>query len=75
MSGKLSGGGGGDGSGPVARLVGNKGGGWEALEGLANKHDTGWARGAPCEDHTTPPPARNASGSYCWGGAAPALKN
>jgi hypothetical protein len=20
-----------------------------------NKHDTGWAKGAPSEDHTTPP--------------------
>jgi hypothetical protein len=35
-----------------------------------NKHDTGWAKGAPSEDHTTPPSSRTASGgSACWGGA------
>ena len=27
-----------------------------------NKHDTGWAKGAPSEDHTTPPSSRTASG-------------
>ena len=35
-----------------------------------NKHETGWARGAPSVDHTTPPSARNASSvSDCWRGA------
>ena len=26
-----------------------------------NKHDTGWAKGAPSEDHTAPPFSRTAS--------------
>jgi hypothetical protein len=27
-----------------------------------NKHDTGWAKGAPSEDHTTPPSSRTVPG-------------
>jgi hypothetical protein len=37
-----------------------------------NKHDTGWAnKGAPSEDHTTPPSSRTARKRRpaCWGGA------
>ena len=34
-----------------------------------NKHDTGWAKGAPSEDHTTPPSSRTASGGRLVGGA------
>ena len=34
-----------------------------------NKHDTGWAKGAPSEDHTTPPSSRTASGGRIVGGA------
>ena len=34
-----------------------------------NKHDTGWAEGAPSEDYTTPPSARNASSGRIVGGA------
>ena len=34
-----------------------------------NKHDTGWAKGAPSEDHTTPPSPRTASGARLVGGA------
>ena len=34
-----------------------------------NKHDTGWAKGAPSEDHTTPPSSRTASGDRLVGGA------
>jgi len=37
-----------------------------------NKHDTGWAKGAPSEDHTTPPSSRTASGGRLVGGGAPA---
>ena len=32
-----------------------------------NKHDTGWAKGAPSEDHTTPPSSRTASGGRSVG--------
>jgi hypothetical protein len=37
-----------------------------------NKHDTGWAKGVPSEDHTTPPSSRTASdgrGLFVVGGA------
>jgi hypothetical protein len=35
-----------------------------------NKHDTGWAKGVPPEDHTTPPSSRTASdGRGLLGGA------
>ena len=33
-----------------------------------NKHDTGWAKGAPSEDHTTPPSSRSASSDRLVGG-------
>eukprot|EP00964_Phaeocystis_antarctica_P019596 scaffold10813_cov65-Phaeocystis_antarctica.AAC.5 len=39
------------------------------VRNASNKHDTGWARGAPSEDHTTPPSARNASSGRLVGGA------
>jgi hypothetical protein len=34
----------------------------------SNKHDTGWAKGAPSEDHTTPPSSRTASGGLAAAG-------
>jgi hypothetical protein len=36
-----------------------------------NKHDTGWAKGAPSEDHTNPPSSRTASGGRLVGGGCP----